>query len=165
MNTTVQNLTLKSAAIVALLALSACSSPGLPVGLTARMDQAGATLDRAEALSLINQFRSSRGVSPLHEDPALTNSAQQVAAQYASSGSRPGAPDSAQKVLYSAGYANFAETFSGWRGQASDAAVLADASANRMGIASAYNANSEYGVHWVLLLGGNTVVLPVAENQ
>lgn len=156
------NVSLKSLALVALLTLAACSSSGLPIGLTARMDQSGATLDRAEALSLINQFRRSRGVPALAEDPALSGTAAQMAQQYAASGTRPSAPENALQARYSAGYANFAETFSGWRGQAADAAAIADPSATRMGIAAAYNASSEYGVHWVLLLGGAAPALTSA---
>lgn len=165
MKTAVPHLTLKSLAVAALFAVAACSSPGLPVGLTARMDQSGATLDRGEALSLINQFRRSRGVAALREDPALTNSANQIAAQYASTNNRPAAPENVLHVRFSAGYANFAETFSGWRGQSADAAAIADPNATTLGIASAYNANSEYGVHWVLLLGGTATVQPVAAAQ
>ncbi len=162
MNSSAVNISLKSIAVVALLTLAACSSSGLPVGLTARMDQSGATLDRAEALSLINQFRRSRGVPTLSEDPALSGTAAQIAQQYAASGNRPPAPANVLQVRYSAGYANFAETFSGWRGQAADAAAIADPTATRMGIAAAYNASSEYGVHWVLLLGGPAPTLAAA---
>jgi uncharacterized protein YkwD len=52
----------------------------------------------------------------------------------------------------SAGYANFAETFSGWRNSPADAAAIADASATKAGLGVAYDANSTYGVYWVLVL-------------
>lgn len=142
------------AALVLVAVLAACSSGGLPVGLTARMDQPGASLDRVEARSLINQFRSSRGVQPLSSDPALDAQAQTIANQYAQTSTRPDKPDNVIHIRVSAGYANFAETFSGWRGQTADANAIADPGVNRMGIAVAYSPNSEFGVHWVLLLAG-----------
>ena len=51
----------------------------------------------------------------------------------------------------SAGYATFAETFSGWRNSPADAVAL-KATAGKAGIAMAYNGSSTYGVHWVLVL-------------
>lgn len=165
MTPAVKTLSLKSTAIIALLTLTACSSGGLPVGLTARMDQSGAALDHAEALNLVNQFRRSRGVTSLHEDPSLTAVATQLANQYATTGTRPASPDNILQIRYSAGYANFAETFSGWRGQTADAAAIADPAAKRMGLASVYNVNSEYGVHWVVILAGDVMALPDVAAQ
>lgn len=142
------------AALLLVTALAACSGGSLPAGLTARMDQPGASLDRVEARSLINQFRSSRGVQPVSADPALDAMAQSLANQYAQTSTRPEKPDNVIHIRVSAGYANFAETFSGWRGQAADANAIADPGVTRMGLATAYSANSEFGVHWVLLLAG-----------
>jgi uncharacterized protein YkwD len=51
----------------------------------------------------------------------------------------------------SAGYATFADTFSGWRNSAADAAGLA-AQGNKAGLGVAYNAASSYGVYWVLVI-------------
>jgi len=134
--------------------LAACSTTPLPAGLTARMDQPGAQLDHAEALRHINLFRASRGVPPLVEDPALTAEAQSLANAYAQSNNRPEKPDDARHIRVSAGYADFAETFSGWRATPEDAAAIADPGATRMGLATAYLANSTYGIHWVMLLAG-----------
>jgi uncharacterized protein YkwD len=53
----------------------------------------------------------------------------------------------------SAGYTNFAETFSGWRNSPEDANVLAQGDARRAGFAAVYDPNSAYGTHWVMLLG------------
>mgnify|MGYP003115742043 CR=1 FL=1 len=52
----------------------------------------------------------------------------------------------------SAGYTNFAETFSGWRNSPADADVLAQGDARRAGFAAVYEPNSAYGAHWVMLL-------------
>ncbi len=136
--------------------LSACSTSALPTGLTARMDQSGAILDRAEALTLINQYRAARGVRPLQPDAGLDAQAQALASQYAANSTPPSNPDATIiHMRLSAGYANFAETFSGWRGSSSDADAIADTNATTAGLGVAYSPNSSYGVHWVLLLGNS----------
>ncbi len=139
------------------VALSGCSTTPLPSGLTARMDHAGANLDRAEALLLISQFRASRGARPLVSDPDLNATAQNMANRYASSSARP--PKPGANVIHmrlSAGYSSFAQTFSGWRGRTEDANIIADPNVTSAGLGVAYSANSSYGVHWVLLLGTST---------
>jgi len=125
---------------------------GLPSALTARMDQQGATLDRASALALVNSYRSTVGAAPLAADAGLDATAQSLASAYASTGSAPGKPDGVVAVRSSAGYGNFAETFSGWRNSPADAAALGSRPAQRAGIASVYNPSSSYGVYWVLVL-------------
>jgi len=55
-------------------------------------------------------------------------------------------------ALFSAGYTNFAETFSGWRGSSRDAKTLLIPSAGKAGLAVNYNPNSSYGAHWVLVV-------------
>jgi uncharacterized protein YkwD len=143
------------------LTLAACAGFGgaggaptaLPVGLSAPMDQPGAQLDAAQALGIVNAYRASVGAAPLTLDANLNATAQALASQYASSGTAPAAPADAAAMRLSAGYSTFAETFSGWRNSPADAAVLATPGATRAGVAVAYNANSAYGVHWVLLLG------------
>ncbi len=138
------------------IVLAGCSTSPLPAGLTARMDQTGANLDRAEALQLINQFRASRGVRPLTLSPDLNATAQNLANSYASNSGQPPKPGgNVVHMRLSAGYSSFAQTFSGWRGRADDANVIADPSANSAGLGVAYTANSAYGVHWVLLLGNS----------
>lgn len=145
------------AVIAALLtAIGACSPSGgggaLSTGLTARMDQPGAQLDRGEALGIVNSYRAVSGVPPLRADAALDAEAQQLAAAYAASGRAPQRPGEITVMRVSAGYANFADTFSGWRNSPADAAALAQAGTSRAGIAVAYEDNSTYGVHWVLLI-------------
>jgi len=140
------------------LALAGCASfgggggGGLAPGLTARMDVAGASLDRAQALSLVNGYRASVGAPPLAADAALDTQAQALAGQYAASGNLPPRPANAVDVRFSAGYQTFAETFSGWRNSSADAAILASRNATRAGLAVVHNPTSNYGVYWVLVL-------------
>jgi hypothetical protein len=141
------------------LALAGCmgfgggGSPGaLPVGLTARMDVPGASLDRIESVHIINQYRAANGAAPLISDSGLDGTAQLLANQYAATGTQPKQPGGTVAIRYSAGYPNFAETFSGWRNSPADAAVLAHGTAKRAGVAVAHNPTSGYGVYWVLVL-------------
>ncbi|GHA26221.1 hypothetical protein GCM10007989_22480 [Devosia pacifica] len=146
-------------ALASAAALAACSGfaggsapTTLPAGLSAPMDQQGAQLDRNAALNLLNAYRSSVGAPALQADPALDAQAQTLASQYAASGRAPSAPAGVRAIKLSAGYSNFAETFSGWRNSSADARVLADPGARRAGLAVAYSGTSTYGTHWVLLL-------------
>lgn len=140
-------------------ALAACSgaptapSGGLAPGLVAQVTSPGAQMDRQAALGIINQYRATRGVAPLTADPALDVQAQQVAGQYANTSTPPSMPSGVAAMRLSAGYTNFAETFSGWRNSPADANVLAQGDATRAGFAAVYDANSAYGTHWVMLLG------------
>ena len=145
--------------IVTTLALAGCSSfggatapAGLSPGLSARMDQPGATLDRQQAIALINSYRATRGVAPLTPDAGLDGTAQALANQYAQTGNAPTKPQALGQMKLSAGYANFADTFSGWRNSPADAAGLV-AQGSKAGIAVAYNAASSYGIYWVLVVG------------
>ncbi|WP_404401580.1 CAP domain-containing protein [Pelagibacterium halotolerans] len=137
-------------------ALAACSpggaTIGLPQGLTAAIDQPGAQMDRAAALNIVNQYRTIRGVPALAGDATLDAQARQVAEAYARSGTPPATPAGVTVMRLSAGYLNFAETFSGWRSSPADANALATPSAGRAGFAVVYDPNSAYGAHWVVLL-------------
>lgn len=133
----------------------AATNMGLAPGLTQRIDTPGAQMDRGSALAIINQYRSTRGVAALAPDAGLDAQAQTLASQYAASGNPPSLPQGLVAMRLSAGYENFAETFSGWRNSPADANVLASASASRAGFAAVYNPNSAYGTHWVMVLGGN----------
>lgn len=150
------SLALLLAAGLAAAALAGCSAGGgggaLSAGLTQRMDQPGANLNRAEALGIVNHFRTASGSSQLTADANLDATAQGLASAYAKSGSTPKRPDGSIGMRTSAGYFNFAETFSGWRNSPEDAAVLNERSASRAGLGVAYDPNSTYGVYWVLLL-------------
>jgi uncharacterized protein YkwD len=144
---------------IASLALAGCSMGGLaPAGggalapaLAARMDQPGASLDRAQALGLVNAYRATNGLPALVADPGLDGTAQALATQYAQTGTPPRTPQELAGMKLSAGYATFADTFSGWRNNPADAAGLR-ANAGRAGVAVAFNPASTYGVYWVLVL-------------
>ncbi len=143
-------------ALVALLTLglAACSSAGgLSPGLAQRMDLPGAQLNRADALGIVNHYRSTTGGAALTEDATLDAQAQDLALQYMKTGKQPPKPAGAVDIRYSAGYFTFAETFSGWRNSPADAAALSDAKATRAGVAVVSDNSSPYGVYWVLLLG------------
>lgn len=132
--------------------LAACTgSTGLPPGLTARMDQPGAQLDRADAFNIINQFRSGKGVARVASDDSLNTTAQSLASSYAAKSAPPDAPANVKVVRFSAGYPTFAETFSGWRNAVEDADALAAPGVSRAGLGVAYDPNSAYGVYWVLV--------------
>jgi hypothetical protein len=139
-------------------ALAGCSlgfgggGGGLAPGLVAQMDKPGAVLDKREALNIINHYRATTGAAALSNDSGLDSLAQTLATQYSSSGKPPSLPPNVRAIRISAGYSNFAETFSGWRNSPADAAVLADAAAHRGGVGVAYNPSSDYGTYWVLLL-------------
>ncbi len=139
-------------------ALGACglggdTGGGLAPGLTAQMDAPGAKLDTASAIALVNQYRATTGAGALTEDPSLDATALSLAQQYATSGIAPKLPAGAVVIRSSAGSADFAETFSSWRGGPADAAALATGSATKIGLARYYHSGSAYGVYWVLLLG------------
>lgn len=139
------------------LALTACTgTAGLSPAMTDRMDVAGANLNRPAAIGIVNQFRASRGVAALAQDANLDTLAQTLAAQYSKTGKTPKKPDSTGIILTSAGYATLADTFSGWRNGGNDAAVLADPAYSKAGIGVAYSPNSNFGVHWVMLLAPMT---------
>lgn len=147
--------TLARFAIAAILAvaLAGCSSTRLADGLTQRMDSSTAQLNTADAIGIINHYRSTQGVGALMEDPSLSAQAKMMAANYAKTGRQASKPEGTSEIRYSAGYSTFAETFSGWRNSAADAAALVDKGATKAGVASVYDANSPYGVYWVLILG------------
>lgn len=143
--------------LAAALTLSACSAGGsgasiaLAPGLSARMDQPGASLDRAQAVAMINAYRATKGLPALTPDAGLDGTAQVLADQYARTGTPPATPQELASMKLSAGYPTFAETFSGWRNNPADAAGLTT-NATRAGVAVSFSANSTYGTHWVLVL-------------
>ncbi|MGV8833707.1 MAG: CAP domain-containing protein [Devosia sp.] len=146
------------AALATAIVLSACSmggsgGAGIPLapGLSARMDQPGASLDRTQAVAMINAYRAVNGLPALTSDAGLDGTAQVLADQYARTGTPPSTPQELSGMKLSAGYPTFAETFSGWRNNPADAAGL-KTNATRAGIAVSFVGNSTYGTHWVLVL-------------
>lgn len=133
--------------------LTACTSPTpLSAGLSARMDVKGAQLNRADAIAIINDFRASKGIKPLSLDSQLNDKAQKLARIYSQTGNSPKKPASISAIRASAGYVNFAQTFSGWRAVPSSANALINPKFNIAGLGVAYNANSINGTYWILLL-------------
>ena len=132
--------TLARLAIAAILtiALAGCSSTRLSDGLTQRMDSGTAQLNKGEAIGIINHYRSTVGAGPLIEDPALSAQAAK--------------PEGTSEIRYSAGYATFADTFSGWRNSGQESLVMAGKSVTRAGIAVVYEENSPYGFYWVVIV-------------
>lgn len=145
--------------LTATVALAGCSSFGggaatataLAPALSASMDKPGAVLDSQQAIGLVNAYRATNNLPPLTTDAGLNGTAQALANQYAQTNVAPSKPQALAQMKLSAGYATFAETFSGWRNNPADAAGLR-ANASRAGVAVAFDAGSSYGVHWVLVL-------------
>ena len=148
--TTIQRLALIAALT---LGLAACTSTGLPGGLTQRMDAPGAQLNRTDAVNIVNQFRQTSGTAPLVESGDLDAIAQNLAAQYGKTGIAPNRPQGVVEIRLAAGTATFAETFSGWRNSAADAKALSNPAATQVGIGVLYSENTPYGTYWVILLG------------
>ena len=104
------------AALAPAMTIAACSMGGsstpiaLSPGLSARMDQPGASLDRAQAIDMINAYRATNGLPALTPDAALDGTAQTLANQYAQTGTPPRAPQELTVMKLSAGYATFAST-------------------------------------------------------
>ena len=146
--------TLARFAVAAILAvtLGACSSTRLSGGLTERMDSGTAQLNSAEAIGIINHYRSTVGVGALIEDPALSAQAKTIAATYAKTGRQATKPEGTSEIRYSAGYSTFAETFSGWRNSDQKSLVMSGTSVTRAGIAVVYEETSPYGVYWVVIV-------------
>jgi len=150
-------LALPAFALMAAMGLAACNSGpvgggALAPGLSARMDAPGATLDRAQAVDIVNAYRATNGLAPLTHDNGLDGTAQALVNQYAATGTAPKTPEGIASMKLSAGYATFAETFSGWRNNPADAAGLTVPNATKAGVAVSYNPGSAYGIYWVLVL-------------
>jgi uncharacterized protein YkwD len=139
-------------AVVLAVTLAACSSTRLSDGLTERMDSGTAQLNSAEAIGIINHYRSTVGVGALMEDPALSAQAKTIAATYAKTGRQATKPEGTSEIRYSAGYSTFAETFSGWRNSDQQSLVMSGKAVTRAGIAVVYEENSPYGVYWVVIV-------------
>lgn len=144
--------------LITMLLISGCSMfggptapQGLAPALTARMDQPNARLDPQQAIGLVNAYRSTRSMPALVNDAGLNGTAQALANQYAQTGQAPSRPQGLREMKLSAGYATFADTFSGWRNSAADAAGLA-VPATKAGLGVAFNPSSSYGIYWVLVL-------------
>jgi uncharacterized protein YkwD len=116
------------------------------------MNRPGAQLNRVEALFLLNDYRRQNGASDVRGDTVLDATAQTLAQNYAKTGAQPLLPPGSTVMRLSAGYATFAEVFSGWRAVPADASALATPSVGRAGLGVVYEPASANGVYWVLVL-------------
>ena len=69
------------AALLGVAVLAACSTGGgapLSQGLSQRMDSPGASLNRAEAIGIVNSYRGTVGAAPLRSDASRSSSGASV---------------------------------------------------------------------------------------
>jgi len=152
---TARNLSRLTVAAGLAVMLGACSfGAGAPLseGLTTPMNRPGAQLNRVEALFLLNDYRRQNGASDVRGDTVLDSTAQTMAQNYAKTGAQPLLPPGTTVMRLSAGYATFAEVFSGWRAVPADAAAISAVSVGRAGLGVVYDPTSTNGVYWVLVL-------------
>ncbi len=131
-----------------------------------RLDISGRPVDPASSLSMINQYRTNKGLAPLVWDAGLARIAQaqsndmaridrvhsteeaQLPSQFAGAGIAYGS----FLANFSAGYRTFAEAFSGWRESKVHEATMLSPRASRVGLATAYSPNSKYKIFWTLVV-------------
>jgi len=148
---------------------AACSRGPVPESRPAfyqRLDQTGGAVDPASSLSMINLYRSNKGLPALVWDPAVARVAQAQVDRMAAAdkvqsveearldGELAAAGVSYKSFLanFSAGYRTFAEAFSGWReSKIHDATMLAPR-ATRVGLATAQAPNSKYKIFWTMVV-------------
>jgi len=121
-----------------------------------------ASLDTGAASAMISAYRRNHGEAALRIDPDLQKLAETEAAAMAVA-DRPSQSRTVRNAIgrlgydspdanLSAGYHTLAEAFSGWRDSPAHNAVMLNAEATRMGIATAYAPGSKYKVYWALLV-------------
>jgi uncharacterized protein YkwD len=153
------------------LALASCSSS--PIGFTLsgepgfykKLDATAAKVDTAAARDMISIYRTNHGLSRLTLDPALQAAAEEQALAMARADRMShdvggslmsrlnGRLDHTRGVEnISAGYHTLAEAFSGWRDSPAHNKNMLNPNMRRMGIATAYVAQSKYKVYWALIL-------------
>lgn len=134
------------------------------------LGQRDASVDAQSALVMINGYRANKGLAELRLDPVLQRVAQDQARAMAAAGSvdvslkagnrvrerldRAGYPAGPAVENVSAGYRTLAEAFSGWRDSPKHDATMREATATRMGIATAYAPGNKYKVFWSLVMAG-----------
>ncbi|QRG07971.1 CAP domain-containing protein [Xanthobacter dioxanivorans] len=133
----------------------------------ANLAKTGKPVDVAAAASLLSDYRTGRGLSPLTPDEQLNKIAQDQANAMARAdnlshevGGRnfmtriKASGYNASKAVENvgAGYHTLAEAFSGWRDSPSHNKNMLEAGVSRMGIATANAPNSKYKVYWALVL-------------
>ncbi len=127
----------------------------------------GKPVDPEAAASIISDYRTARGLTPVSVDPALNKIAQDQANAMARADNlshEVGGRTFMQRMKASgydaklavenvgAGYHTLAEAFSGWRDSPSHNKNMLAPGMTRMGIATANAPNSKYKVYWALVL-------------
>ncbi|MFG1479938.1 CAP domain-containing protein [Xanthobacter sp. V4C-4] len=127
----------------------------------------GKPVDAEAAASMISDYRTARGLTPVTLDPVLSQVAQEQANAMARADNlshEVGGRTFIQRMKASgysaklavenvgAGYHTLAEAFSGWRDSPSHNKNMLAPGMTRMGIASANAPNSKYKVYWALVL-------------
>ena len=148
---------------------STFSSGGAPVPVSQnKVEEATPALDANEALRLVNDYRSSKGLAPLALDQRATTAAEILTKDMASHDhmSHVG-PNGAnlQKRLTMAGYhfkvaaenvsvgqASFAQIVEGWKQSPPHSRNLLLADAKHMGVAFAYKPDAKYKTYWTLVV-------------
>jgi uncharacterized protein YkwD len=154
--------------LFALLALVGCGTePEKSPSFYADLAQPNVEIDAAAAASMISEYRRANGLPAVELDPVLMKLAQEQVRRMAAANRvthDPGNRGLAKRLKTAgvqseraaenvgAGYYTIAEAFSGWRDSPSHKENLLLPGATRMGIATAYAANSKYKVFWALLL-------------
>jgi uncharacterized protein YkwD len=130
------------------------------------MAAAGAEVDAKVAASMISGYRRNNGLGAVTLDEHLMRMAQEQARAMASKNrfEHDAAGPFNQRVQRSgydakvavenigAGYHTLAEAFSGWRDSPPHRANMLHNGVTKMGIATAFSANSKYKVFWALIL-------------
>ena len=160
--------TLRLAAALALLGLSACAGTDAPPpsgqpSFYRNLAQGG-ELDPAAAQSMISGYRANNGLGAVALDPALMKLAEEQSRAMVSrdkldhnvgKGFQQRINGYNAKVAVenvSAGYHTLAEAFSGRRDSPPHRANMLKSGVTRMGIAAIYSPRSKYKVFWTLIL-------------
>jgi uncharacterized protein YkwD len=147
---------------------SAFSSGAQPASQKTTQTAFGQGLDPDEALRLINEYRTAKGVGPLSLDPQATHAAEVLAKDMAAhdrmSHTGPGKQDVGKRLL-AAGY-NFSvasenvgvgqttveETVNGWKASKANSRNMLLANAAHIGIAYESRPSSQHKTFWVLVV-------------
>jgi uncharacterized protein YkwD len=157
----------KAVAPLVALALMGCGGQPLETGpIDPKILHAVAAvhLDPASATAMLNAYRASHGLAPVHIDPKLMAMAQhQADAMIAANALSHNAGGSFLSRLASAGvdtteagenlggaYYSSEEAMAGWRGSPEHNANLLIAHATRFGIAIAKDPRTQYRVYWAM---------------
>lgn len=155
------------AALAVVLALAGCASEPpetRPIDARAASEIAAVRLDPAAAVSALNAYRASKGLTPVRLDPGLSAIAERqakamanadllshdVAGAFASrlAAGRIDATEAGENL--GGGYMSLDEAMAGWRHSPGHDANLLMPSATRFGVAIAKNPDGRYRVYWAM---------------